>query len=130
MTRRLYGALVRMHPRTFRSRFGAEMLCIFEEASASESATRLMGDATRSLLRQWLLRESVWKYPAALGAALLVVAIGMRLPVPPQSHPHPHTEAASAEFFVVAALSSLIAVSLTTIFCVFWFRMANRLRRG
>jgi hypothetical protein len=105
------------------------MVCIFEEASAAESPLRLTWDAAVSLVRQWLLRESIWKYPLAVALAALIVLIGVRLPVAARPHRHAHLENASVEFFMVATLASLTAVSLTTIFCVFWFRMANRLRR-
>jgi hypothetical protein len=129
MMRTVCGLLVGLHPPAFRARFGIEMMCTFDEACGTQSALRLTLDAAASLFRQWLLRESVWKYPAALCAAVVVVAIGMRLPVPPPSRHHLQPETASAELFLLAALASVIAVSLTTIFCVFWFRMANRLRQ-
>jgi hypothetical protein len=130
MMRRLYRSLVRLHPTAFRARFGPEMMCTFEEAAGHEGHLGLTLDAAASLLRQWLLRETVWKYPEALCAALLVGLTGIRLPAPARSHHAVHPEGASVEFFLVAALASLIAVCLTTIFCVYWFRVASRLRQG
>ncbi len=65
---RLYGFLVRLHPRSFRERFGPEMLCDFEEVG-SPGRPALIADCTVSLARQWLLRSGYWKIAAAgLGA--------------------------------------------------------------
>jgi hypothetical protein len=130
MMRVLYRALVRLHPPAFQERFGPEMMRTFDEASETDHPVRLTLDGAFSLLRQWLLRETLWKYPAALGAALLVIVTGIRLPATGRPHQALHPEGASVELFLVAALASLIAVSLTTIFCVYWFRMANRPRRS
>jgi len=41
--RRLYSALIRLHPRYFREQFGPEMMAIFEQASGSQG--RLIADA-------------------------------------------------------------------------------------
>lgn len=134
MIRAVYAALVGLHPRAFRARFGAEMLCTFDEASGRESPPRLALDAAVSLMRQWLMREGIWKYPAALCGAAAVMLTGIRMPIPVPyrvpARPDLNPEAAPMEFFLVAALASLIAVSLTIVFCVYWFRMATRSRRA
>jgi hypothetical protein len=54
MTRRLYILLLRLHPPTFRQRFGDEMLGIFDE---SPEKTSLLADGLVSLFRQWTLRQ-------------------------------------------------------------------------
>jgi predicted dienelactone hydrolase len=56
MTRMLYDLLLRLHPAPFRARFRDEMMHTFEEAQATEGATRLLLDAFLSLLRQYFLR--------------------------------------------------------------------------
>ena len=51
--RRLYAAIIRLHPADFRNRFGLEMLLDFEDASATNHPANLYLDALRSILRQW-----------------------------------------------------------------------------
>jgi hypothetical protein len=51
----LYRALVRLHPPAFRRSYGPEMLSIFDHTPGCHRPV-LLGDATVSLLRQWLLR--------------------------------------------------------------------------
>jgi hypothetical protein len=53
MRRQLYIALLEQHPKTFRERFGAEMLAIFDE---SREKTPLLLDAIASVVRQWFFR--------------------------------------------------------------------------
>jgi CubicO group peptidase (beta-lactamase class C family) len=48
--------VVRLHPRIFREQFGEEMMWIFEEATQTHGALRLLGDGVISLMRQWILR--------------------------------------------------------------------------
>jgi len=55
--RSFYRALVMIHPRAFRERFGDEMLRVFEEAAAEFSVPWLLLDMSRSVVRQHLLRE-------------------------------------------------------------------------
>jgi hypothetical protein len=57
MMRILYTVLLRLHPRPFQARFGEEMLLTFEEARATEGATRLLLDVMLSLFRQRFLRS-------------------------------------------------------------------------
>jgi hypothetical protein len=52
-----YRWILAAHPRAFRERFETEMLCVFEEALATESTFRLMMDGVISLLRQRLFRR-------------------------------------------------------------------------
>jgi hypothetical protein len=76
MRRFLYRALIALHPRRFRERFGDEMMCIFDEAGR-QGTVQLFADGVLSLLRQWVLRSNLWKM--ATGAAissLLLLAWG------------------------------------------------------
>ena len=61
--RRLYSALIRLHPRHFREQFGPEMMAIFEQASGSHGA--LIADAFASLFRQWIYHPQPVEAPAA-----------------------------------------------------------------
>lgn len=65
MVRSLYRCLVWLHPAAFRLRFEEEILCIFDEAADGWGAVSLLGDASLSLLRQWLLRSQLWKWVVA-----------------------------------------------------------------
>jgi len=76
MSRTLYRWLLWMHPAAFRRQYADEMLWIFDEASATQGARGLLGDAAVSLTRQWLLRSGSWKIAAALAGALIQVTIG------------------------------------------------------
>lgn len=76
MFRYLYRCLLGLHPFAFREQFGAEMLCIYDEAAAAGGVFFLVGDGLRSLVRQWVLRSGAWKM-AAGGALSLVVMGGM-----------------------------------------------------
>lgn len=75
MTRLLYRSLLQMHPTSFRRRFAAEMLCIFDEVAAGATIA-LFADAVVSLARQWFLRTGAWKALAALLGAFVQVTIG------------------------------------------------------
>src|SRR5258705_3069136 len=72
--RRLYRILILLHPPAFRKQFGDEMLWIFDE-SRSERAHSFLGDAVVSVLRQWVIRRAIWKYPAAAAAAGLIFSL-------------------------------------------------------
>jgi len=66
MLRRLYRCSVRLHPSSFRRRFGDEMLSIFDQEQRRLAALGLMLDCVFSLLKQWTLRPHVDKgLPAA-----------------------------------------------------------------
>jgi uncharacterized protein (TIGR03435 family) len=54
--RRIYGALVRLHPATFRNEFGREMMRDFGDALRSYGLGRLWRDVLCSLARQWSAR--------------------------------------------------------------------------
>jgi hypothetical protein len=56
MLRRLYCWAVRLHPSSFRLRFGEEMLYIFDQQKGTLPALGVMLDCVFSLLRQWTLR--------------------------------------------------------------------------
>jgi len=75
MTRTLYRWLIGLHPPAFRWRFEEELLWIFDE-SCEASGAALLYDAAISLLRQWLLREGMWKWVLAGIAGMVPVVIG------------------------------------------------------
>ena len=56
LSRSLYRCLLRVHPAQFRREFAEEMLWIFDEVTARDSAVPLLVDALVSLGRQWTLR--------------------------------------------------------------------------
>jgi hypothetical protein len=56
MLRRLYRCAVRLHPSSFRRRFGDEMLHIFDQQKGTLAVVDAMLDCVFSLLRQWTLR--------------------------------------------------------------------------
>ncbi len=56
--------LLRLHPRRFRDRFGAEMLSIYDELAGRRCAGMLLADAVGSLFRQWVLRRDPEPQPA------------------------------------------------------------------
>jgi hypothetical protein len=53
LQRRIYGAVLRLHPAAFRAEFGREMALDFEDALRDRGFAPLLGDATLSLARQW-----------------------------------------------------------------------------
>src|SRR5450631_4626877 len=59
MLRHLYRCALRLHPSSFRRRFGDEMLYIFDQRKGMLAALGLMLDCVFSLLRQWTLRPHV-----------------------------------------------------------------------
>ena len=78
MMRSLYACLVWIHPRAFRRAFGDQMLCIFDEMTRhGVSASGLALDGVVSLVRQWFLRQGLWRACAsiALSALLFVAAL-------------------------------------------------------
>jgi hypothetical protein len=52
----LYRCVVRLHPSSFRRRFGDEMLYIFEKQEGPLASVRVMLDGVLSLFRQWIWR--------------------------------------------------------------------------
>ncbi len=68
MLRRLYRCAVRLHPDSFRRRFGDEMLYIFDQQKGIRAALGVTLDCVFSLLRQWILRPQA---SAELAAAPL-----------------------------------------------------------
>lgn len=59
MLRHLYRCAVRLHPSSFRERFGDEMLYIFDQQRGTRAAFGLVLDSFLSLLRQWTFRPHV-----------------------------------------------------------------------
>lgn len=76
MNRTFYRWLILLHPPTFRLRFEAELLWIFDESSDASGAAPLLYDAAISLLRQWLLRSGMWKWILGGIAGAVPVVIG------------------------------------------------------
>lgn len=58
MLRPLYRCLLRLHPRTFRQRYGEEMLWIFDESTGAAERASLLVDGLVSLVRQCLARPA------------------------------------------------------------------------
>jgi hypothetical protein len=56
MLRRLYRCAVRLHPSSFRRRFGDEMVYIFDRQKGTLAALGVTLDCIFSLFRQWTLR--------------------------------------------------------------------------
>lgn len=69
-----YQFLVRLHPRTFRERFGPEMVSVFDEAPA-DGKLALFADCLVSLARQWVLRSALWIIAVAGLGALAQMAL-------------------------------------------------------
>lgn len=67
MIRALYRLAVRLHPRPFRERFGAEMLCVFDQIGGTGFRLWLLADALMSIVRQRALRPR--ELPAAVSAS-------------------------------------------------------------
>jgi len=66
MLRRLYRCVVRLHPPSFRRRFGDEMLYIFDQQKGMQPGLGLILESIFSLFRQWVLRPSAGsELPAA-----------------------------------------------------------------
>jgi hypothetical protein len=59
MLRRLYRCAVRLHPCSFRRRFGEEMLYIFDQQEGMPAALGVTLDCMLSLLREWALRPDM-----------------------------------------------------------------------
>ncbi len=55
--RKFYQWILAAHPKAFRDRFEIEMLCVFDEALATEGAFRLITDGMLSLFRQLLFKR-------------------------------------------------------------------------
>ena len=55
----MYRVLLRLHPSDFRTRFGGEMLLVFEEAVEGYGEWWLVGKLGVSLVRQRVLRTAV-----------------------------------------------------------------------
>jgi hypothetical protein len=71
-----YRLIVRMHPGSFRRRFGDEMVWIFEEERQRGAAARLFFDGVLSLVRQRLRVENSAE-PVAVGFSLLNTGEGI-----------------------------------------------------
>jgi hypothetical protein len=71
MIRALYAALLWVHPRAFRDRFGDEMLCIFDQIPVNSERALLLYDAFRSFVVQWLFRTNLWIFVTAFLIALI-----------------------------------------------------------
>ncbi len=132
MTRRLYHALIALHPIGFRREFAAEMLWIYDEAAPERGGASLLLDACVSLARQWLLRGGTWKALAGLAvalcqiefAAIFIRRIGRFRAPAPAAPPDPDLAA-------LMTFTAWIAVGLVAavVFLVFWWRRVARRAR-
>ncbi len=75
MTHACYRAILALHPRAFRMRYGEEMLAIFE---ACEECPELFTDALRSLARQWLKSPEAWTAVGAVIGGLIPFVMAIR----------------------------------------------------
>jgi hypothetical protein len=128
MIRAHYRLLLALHPRAFRARFEGEMLLTFEDALGTEGSVRLLFDAVRSLLRQWLVRQTLWIYPVAILAAAFGMAfLGWARTVLMARTSVPDS---SEALLLLIAVMAIMAVVCTTVFCVVWLRFMQRLRHA
>jgi hypothetical protein len=70
MLRPLYRCLLRLHPRTFRQRYGEEMLWIFDESTSATDRASLLIDGLVSLIRQCLARPANWEKAEVVSPAV------------------------------------------------------------
>jgi hypothetical protein len=56
LRRRIYGAVLGLHPAAFRNQFGREMMLDFDDALQERGFPTLLGDAFLSFARQWKVR--------------------------------------------------------------------------
>jgi uncharacterized protein (TIGR03435 family) len=91
LRRRIYGAVVRLHPAEFRDHFGREMALDFDDALRDRGFAPLLGDAFLSVARQW--KEQL--------------AMGTEAPQPATSHPF-----LAGQYCMVKQGSSLSAFDL------------------
>jgi uncharacterized protein (TIGR03435 family) len=77
LQRRIYGAVIRLHPASFRDQFGRDMARDFDDALEQRGFTPLLGDAIFSLARQWKSRALNGPEPdPALAPELAQLAAG------------------------------------------------------
>jgi len=98
----LYRCLLQLHPASFRDRFAAEMLWIFDQTSSCGFACALFVDGFISLARQWILRAGAWKV-AAGGLSSFVMIIGMMSMAAFPARHFPPPDFSDAEFPVTAS---------------------------
>jgi hypothetical protein len=60
MLRAIYRFVLRLHPPSFRRRFGEEILSIFDQSNAKRVKCRLLVDGLFSLGQQWAFRPDFW----------------------------------------------------------------------
>ncbi len=127
--RSLYSFLLWLHPPSFRRRFGDEMLWIFNETAPQQGAWLLLADALASLARQWLLRSSiVWKLPLMAAGGLLAPLLGLGL-LPVLRLGAGGIRIHSLEsLMMLAALCSMLVITLTLVLSVSWFRFFQKRR--
>jgi hypothetical protein len=128
MTRGLYQLIVRMHPPTFRRRFGDEMMSIFDEAVGQHGFV-LMLDGLISCARQWLLRTSFWKLPLALfGAFVQVFVFG--IPIKSQHYSTRNMQAVtpSVEQLMFFGLALMCTLFIVMMFLICWNIQLERRR--
>jgi len=108
MLRRLYRCAVRLHPSSFRRRFGEEMLYIFDQERGTLAALGVVLDCVLSLLTQWTLRSHIG---TELPASPLPSRTADHIPSFESLDPfHPRTSA-----IIQGALLSLILFYMTVL---------------
>lgn len=129
MSRNLYRALLWMHPPAFCKEFAAEMMWVYDEASAETGGAALVTDAACSLARQWFLRTALWKVMAAVVGGFLEfqVAFGVVRAVT-RFHTPAAFNAVNPELSALMRLIALMTLGLLTavILLVFWWRSLAR----
>ena len=129
IARFLYRLLLGCHPPSFQRRFADEMLWIFDETAGRLGSWQLLADGFVSLLRQWVLRSgAVWKIPLIAAGGLLAPLLGLSL-LPIVRLASSNIRIHSLEsFMILAALCSMLVITLTLILCVAWFRFCQKRR--
>ena len=128
MFRHLYRFVLLVHPPAFRRRFAEEMLCTFEESSASEGPLTLVLDGVVSLARQWVLRSGAWKIAFAIVGGCLEVTVGGLIWIalghakPSFHRPTSTLETTATESLVRFIVSSTCAIVLLVAWAVLWMR--------
>jgi len=123
MRRALYRFLLFLHPASFRRRFAAEMMWVFDEAVRDRQAAGFCADVAVSLLRQWARQPMLWSIAGALvGPALAMFWMSATRP----RHVPARPSLVQVEDLLYLAVGSLLAISLTLTMTVALFHSLSR----
>jgi hypothetical protein len=125
MTRFIYRALLALHPPGFRSAFGNEMLCVFDEATVDQETAGFCGDAALSLVRHWARSPMLWTILGALVGSLTTLSSGASMGLHIFLRPLGR-QPVSPEGLVLITGGVLVAISATTVFAVRVFLSLRR----